>query len=233
MLNSALTYVDLLRGPTGGLTASWDPEITVRVGDYGRVTQGQRNWIFFWRKNGTRFLKEGNIYTDGKAAEHGIPEPIENGGDSEGEAWVTSENATRIDASLFGGTLAQCEVKGAFKFSSGRGAVLAQKNTMITSIEAPAALKRVLEDPSMRGFCIVSEVHSCSAYARWLTTIRGGAIALGLRIEPSGFASVGATATWVKSATSGNFKSHVNKSGERLFYPLYRLVSLSEEGTLT
>ncbi|KAF7334481.1 hypothetical protein MVEN_02277600 [Mycena venus] len=209
MLNSALSYVDLLRGPTGGLTASWDPE------------------------KGTRFLKEGNIYMDGKAAEHGIPEPTENGGDSEGEAWVTSENTTRIDASLFGGTVAQCEVKGAFKFSSGRGAVLALKNTMITSIEAPTALKRVLEDPSMRGFCIVSEVHSCSSYARWLTTSGGDSIALGLRVEPSGVAAVGATATWVKNATSGNFKSHVNKSGERSFYPLYRLVLLSEEGTLT
>ncbi|KAF7334479.1 hypothetical protein MVEN_02277400 [Mycena venus] len=232
MPNSAFTYVKLLLGPTGGLTASWDPEITVEVGDYGRVTQGRRNWIF-WRKNGTRFLKEGNIYADGKAAEHGVPEPTENGADSEGEAWVTSENATRIDASLFGDAFGQCKVKGAVEFSSGRGAVLAMDNMMITSIEAPAALKRVLEDPSMRDFCIVSEVHFCSAYARWLTTIRGGAIALGLCIEASGVASVGATATWVNNATSGNFKSHVNKSGERSFYPLYRLVSLSEEGMLT
>ena len=59
--------------------------------------------MLFWRKKGARFVKEGNIYTDEKAAEYGIPDPVEGGRHSEGEEWVTSENATRVDASLFGG----------------------------------------------------------------------------------------------------------------------------------
>ena len=130
-------------------------------------------------------------------------------------------------------SVAQCETKTTFKFSSGRGAILAMDNAMITIIDPPGSLKRLLEDPTMRGVAIVSEVHSCSSYARLLTTGRGGTIALGLRVEPSGVASVGAAATWVQNATSGNFKSHVNKSGERSFYPLYCLVTLSEEGTST
>ncbi|KAF7334487.1 hypothetical protein MVEN_02278200 [Mycena venus] len=220
MPDSALTYVELLRDPTGGSIANWDPEsdliveMTVRVGDYGLMTQGG-SWVFFWLKKGMRFVKHGNIYKDGKATEYGIPDPVENGGDSEGEAWVTSENATRVDMSLFG--------RERTRFSSGQGAILAMKDTMITSIEAPGALKRVLEDPSMRGFSIVSEVQSSA----------GGAIALGLPVEVSGPASVGATAKWVKNVTSGNFKSQSDKFGKRTFYPLYKLASLSEEGMLT
>jgi hypothetical protein len=126
-------------------------------------------------------------------------------------------------------------MKGAFKFSSGRGAILAMENTMITIIDPPGALKRLLDDPSMRGVVVVSEVHSCSSYARLITANVGSTVALGLRVEPpiSGVASAGATATWVRNVNSGNFKSQVSKTGERSFYPLFRLVSLSEEETST
>jgi hypothetical protein len=126
-------------------------------------------------------------------------------------------------------------MKGAFKFSSGRGAILAMENAMITLVDPPGALKYLLDDPSMRGVVVVSEVHSCSSYARVITAEAGGIVALGLRAEPpiSGIGSVAATATWVRNVASGNFKSQVNKTGERSFYPLFRLVSFSEEETST
>ncbi|KAF8144954.1 hypothetical protein K438DRAFT_2100406 [Mycena galopus ATCC 62051] len=41
------------------------PRITVKVGDYGKITRGPRG-LAFWRKNGT-FVREGNIYTDDKS----------------------------------------------------------------------------------------------------------------------------------------------------------------------
>jgi hypothetical protein len=45
-------------------------------------------------------LKEGNIFVDGKAERYRIPEPIEyDGGSSEGETWVVSQNAKQIDIS--------------------------------------------------------------------------------------------------------------------------------------
>ncbi|KAJ7850730.1 hypothetical protein B0H13DRAFT_2284757 [Mycena leptocephala] len=236
MLNSERAYIDLIFSASGKY-ACWDPEIEIKVGDWGRVTRGKRG-LTFWRKKGT-FLKEGNIFVDGKAKRYRIPEPIEyGGGSSEGETWIVSQNAKQIDIFSAVGVspaVAQCRLQGAFEFSSGRGAVLVMENDMISCIEPQGALRRLLKDPTMRGFVVVSQVHSCSSYARILTAQSGGTIALGLSIEPpvSGTASATANATWVRSVASGNFRSRVNKDGHRKFYPLFRLVSLKEEAIST
>ncbi|KAJ6531066.1 hypothetical protein B0H19DRAFT_1082047 [Mycena capillaripes] len=236
MLNSERAYIDLLFRASRKY-ASWDPEVEVKVGDWGRVTQGKRG-LAFWRKNGT-FLKDGNIFLDGKAKAHGIPDPIEyGGGSSDAETWVVSKNAEQVDVSASVGvspTIAQCKVKGAFKFSRGRGAVLVMENDMISVINPPGALRRLLEDPSMRGFVVVSEVHCCSSYARLLTADGGSTIALGLKVEPpiAGAGSATANATWVRSMASGNFRSQVSKKAHRKFYPLFRLVSLTEKAIST
>ncbi|KAJ7705235.1 hypothetical protein B0H14DRAFT_3645622 [Mycena olivaceomarginata] len=231
MLNSERAYVDLLFRASKKY-ASWDPEVVVRVGDWGRITQGKRSLIF-WRRKGT-FLKEGNIYVDGKAKKHDIPDPLKYD-----ETWVVSQNAEQVDASSSVGgitpAIAQCKVKAAFKFSAGRGAILVMENPTLTCIDPPGALRALLKDTSMRGFVVVSEVHCCSSYARMLTTQEGTTVALGLSVEPpvSGAASASADATWVRNVASGNFRSQVNKKGERKFYPLFRLVSLTEKATST
>ncbi|KAJ7910559.1 hypothetical protein B0H13DRAFT_1520832, partial [Mycena leptocephala] len=230
---SERAYADLMFHATQKY-ASWDPEIIMRVGDWGRITKGSQG-LAFWRKNGT-FVREGNIYSDGLAEEYGIPTPVEFGGGSE---WITSQNAQRVDLSASADgmhpALAKCTIKGTFKFSSGCGAILAMEDTRITIIDPPGALKRLLEDPSMRDVVVVSEVHSCSSYARLITAEAGSTVSLGLRVEPPipGVASASATATWVRDVTSGNFKSGANMEGERSFYPLFRLVSLSERDMST
>ncbi|KAF8130954.1 hypothetical protein K438DRAFT_1999091 [Mycena galopus ATCC 62051] len=236
MLDPERTYVDLIFRATKKYGA-WDPEITVKVGDYGKISRGPRGLVF-WRKNGT-FVREGNIYTDGKAERFEIATPVEYGREAEGQTWITSLNATQVDASLSAGGIpalfAQCNAATAFKFSSGRGAVLAMENAMITIIDPPGALRRLLEDPSMRGMVVVSEVHSCSSYARLLTGNKSGTFALGLQVEPpaAGVASASANGTWVRQGATGNFKSQVDKKGERVFCPLFRLVSRSEEEAST
>lgn len=108
-------------------------------------------------------------------------------------------------------------------------------NDSISVIDPPGALRKLLEDASMRGFVVVSEVHQCSSYARLLTAEAGSTVALGLSVEPpvSGVASASANATWVRNASSGNFRSKVDKKSERRFYPLFRLVSLTEKATST
>ncbi|KAF8130955.1 hypothetical protein K438DRAFT_1999092 [Mycena galopus ATCC 62051] len=181
MRNDEHVYLKLMFGITGKY-ATWDPESEVKAGDYRKFTRGPRGFAF-WRKNGT-FVREGNIYADGKAEKFGVPAAVEYGRDSEGEAWVTSSHATQTDASLSAGGFAQCKAKAAFKFSSGRGAVLAMESPMITTIDPPGALKQLLEDPSMRGMVVVSEVHSCSSYARLLSTNKSGNLTLGLQVEP-------------------------------------------------
>jgi len=77
--------------------ASWDPEVAVAVGDYGRITQGKTG-LAFWKKNRGTFLKDGNIYEDGLAEKYEIPMPEEHGVDStEGISWITSKNAKEVD----------------------------------------------------------------------------------------------------------------------------------------
>jgi hypothetical protein len=73
-------------------------KIAVKAGNYGRITRG-RCGLAFWRENGT-FIREGNIYLDGKAGKYGTAAPVEFGRDSEGQAWMTSLNATQVDASF-------------------------------------------------------------------------------------------------------------------------------------
>jgi hypothetical protein len=108
-------------------------------------------------------------------------------------------------------------------------------NDTISTIDPPGSLRRLLDVGSMRDCVIVSEVHRCSSYARLLTTNKGGTVALGLTVQPpvSEVVSAAADVKWVRSSTTGNFKSRVNKDGTRNYYPLFRLVSLKENATST
>jgi hypothetical protein len=128
---------------------------------------------------------------------------------------------------------AQCKVKAAFKVSSDRGAVLVMDNDVISTIDPPGCLRRLLDEKTMRGCVIVSQTHRCSSYARFLTSKGGQSIAIGLAVEPpvSGVVSVDVNAKWIRSSSAGNFKSKVNKSGHLDYYPLFRLVSLKDKDT--
>ncbi|KDR72754.1 hypothetical protein GALMADRAFT_45227, partial [Galerina marginata CBS 339.88] len=213
---------------------NWDPEISVKVGDYGRITKGSRG-LAFWKKAQGTFVKDGNIYEDDLDKKYDLPQPTEHGADSsEGTTWVTSKNAQEVslDAKAGGETpiLAECSVKASFKFTSGRGAVLAMDNDTITTIDSPGKLRRLLAESSLKGSVIVSEVHKCSSYARFLATKGSATVAMGLAMEPpvANVAEAKVDAKWVHTSSAGNFKSKVNKSGTRTYYPLFRLVSLTE-----
>ncbi|KZP30253.1 hypothetical protein FIBSPDRAFT_726090 [Athelia psychrophila] len=229
-------YVDLLFRASKKY-ASWDPEIPVVVGDWGRITSGRTGWAFWRRSRGT-FLKEGNIFDDGKAAEHAINVPKEYGADStEGVTWIVSENVTECDISAAAGgqtpALAQCTVSAGFKTSSGRGAILAMENDTVTSIDPPGSLRRLLDEKSMQGCVVVSQVHRCSKFARLLTAKDSHSVALGLSVEPpvSGVVDAKLDAKWVRSSSTGNFKSKVGKDGKRDYYPLFKLVSMTDQST--
>jgi len=239
MLDNERLYVDLLFRASGKKYASWDPEVPVEVGDWGRITKGDPGWAF-WRKRRGIFIKEGNIYKDGKAEEYDIPAPEEHGADAlKGVTWITSDNTRECSIEVAAGSqtpaFVQCGVKEGFSFTSGYGALLAMDNDTITAVNPAGCLRRLLEDKKMHGLVVVSEAHRCHSYARFLTAKNGGKIAVGLDAQPpiSNVASASVDASWIRSASTGNFKSKVNKSGNRDFYPLFRLVSLEEEATST
>jgi len=95
--NSERKYIELIHKASQKY-ASWDPEIPVRCGDYGRITMGRPKWRFWEGKKGI-FITEGNIYDEGYAKELGIPEPQEHAAeeDNEGVTWVASANLQQIE----------------------------------------------------------------------------------------------------------------------------------------
>ena len=124
--------------------------------------------------------------------------------------------------------LVSCRAKAAFKFVSGRGAIIAMNNDTIYTIDSPGKLRRLLDEEKVKGLVIVSEVHRCSSYARFLATEDGATVALGLSVEDPIGNSAAVDAKWVRNSSAGNFKARVNATGKRDFYPLFRLVSLTE-----
>lgn len=107
-------------------------------------------------------------------------------------------------------------------------------NDTISTIDPPGSLRRLLDDPTMQGHVIVSEVHRCHSYARLLTVHSDANVAIGLRVDSAtSLAGTQTNAKWVRSSTSGNFKSKVNKTGSRDFYPLFRLVSIEKTNVTT
>ncbi|VDB89365.1 unnamed protein product [Peniophora sp. CBMAI 1063] len=231
------TYTELLFHSSRKY-ASWDPEVPVRVGDWGVITRGTRSpWYAFWaygRRQGI-FLKHGNIYEDGRAADFAIPPPKthEHQG-STGISWVVSQNAVKVgttgDASAQTPSSINCRAQASFKFSAGRGAVLCMDGDTITTIDPPGALRPLLDDTSLpEGVVVVSEVHATSSYARYLGTSAERQVSIGLRATAPALPDVGGAdvgAEWLISSTAGNFKSKINPDGARTYYPLFRLVAL-------
>lgn len=123
--------------------------------------------------------------------------------------------------------MAQCTAKATYTITSGQGAVLAMENDTITTIDPPGRLCRFLDSLELQGCLVVSEVHRCSSYARYLsfTANRAVSIGIGARDAITSMASADASVTWRCTTKVGNFKSNAGKQGRRDFYPLFRLVS--------
>ncbi|TFK18906.1 hypothetical protein FA15DRAFT_557977, partial [Coprinopsis marcescibilis] len=236
--------------------ASWDPEIPVEVGDYGIITSGakKRHWKSGWRKKRAKekgvFMKEGNVFKEGVAQRLGVPDPVEFSGKqgTEGVTWITSKTAKEVDLAASGvaqtPAFVNCQVKAAFQFGNKAGAVLVMRDDTIATIQPPAKLRFLYDEPSLRGKVIVSEVHKCSSYARFVGGSKTSTVALGLSVTspiPEGVGDLtgigdvqaGVEGKWVKSSAMGNFKTRTRKDGKRVFSPLFRLVALDERGFAT
>ncbi|GBE86834.1 hypothetical protein SCP_1000760 [Sparassis crispa] len=209
---------------------NWDPETIVQAGDWGRIIAGSSGWLP-WADRGGIFVKEGNIYQDGLAERYDIPKPTEYGAEASNVVtWFVSQNAKVLDVSRDAAGqepgLADCRVTAGYRFPSSGGAVLAMQNDTILAIDPPGRLRELLEDDTMRDCVVVSEVHRCSSYARYLSSPRTKKIVIGLS-EQSAKTTGDAEVQWVHSTTTGEFKADVSK--DRDFCPLFKLVSLKED----
>lgn len=123
--------------------------------------------------------------------------------------------------------LAECSVKAGFQFTPEGGAVLLMVNDSVSMINPASSLRQLLEVKALRDHVVVSEVHRCASYARYLASPRTKDVVIGLNLPSSGSPS-GTTLEWVRSTQTGNFKAKADDSGQRNYYPLYKLVSVRE-----
>ncbi|KAI6114155.1 hypothetical protein F5141DRAFT_1062655 [Pisolithus sp. B1] len=204
--------------------ANWDPENHLEVGDWGRLTTGRPRWAF-WRPKRCVFVKEGNIYKDKIAEKYGIPSPRLLGEENpNGLTWVTSLNARDMDIPTNMGKqtpeLADCSVKVGFQFVSGR-----------RDGSSSHDLSRLLGEEALRDCAVVSETHRCASYACYLTSSRTKDIVIGLSSQASeNSSSTEVYPKWVRTNRTGYFKGKADNSGERKYYPLYKLVSVRSDG---
>ncbi|KAF9236499.1 hypothetical protein BU15DRAFT_76940 [Melanogaster broomeanus] len=209
--------------------------VTVEVGDWGKLTTGRPRWAF-WRPKRCIFVKEGNIYQDKTAETYGIPQPRVMGEEGfDGLTWFKSHNTQDMDiatsAESQSPALAECAVKAGFQFSSSGGAVLVMANDCLTTIHPASSLRRLLEVDGLRGRVLVSEVHRCASYARYMAPPRTKSVVIGLTAQPPpGDPSPEANFKWILSTNKGSLKCKADSSGERKYCPLYGLVSLTEAG---
>jgi hypothetical protein len=105
-------------------------------------------------------------------------------------------------------------------------------NDTIYTIDTPGKFRRLLEEEKVKDRVLVSQVHRCSSYARFLTTEDGATVALGVSVADPVSNSAAVDAKWVRNSGVGNFKTKVNSTGERKFYPLFKLVTLSKSPTI-
>ena len=103
MPNSERLFVDLVFRASKKYP-SWDPEIPVAVGDYGRISEGRRRGWKFWQRSRGTFIKDGNIYEEKIAENYDIPQPKEHGtSSSEGVTWITSKNVKEVGLDIDAG----------------------------------------------------------------------------------------------------------------------------------
>lgn len=236
LMSNERRYVDLLFRASKKF-ASWDPEKHLEVGDWGRLATGHPFWAF-WRPERCVFVKEGNIYQDKIAEKYGIPLPKVLGEENPNElTWVTSLNVRDMDVSTSMGKqtpeLAECSVKVGFQFVSGGGeaAVLIMVNDSVTTIDPATSLRQLLGEEALRDRVVVSEAHRCASYASYLASSKTKDVVIGLSSKASeGSSSTQPYPRWVRTNKTGYFKGKADNSGERKYYPLYKLVSVKAAG---
>ncbi|KAI6005351.1 hypothetical protein EDC04DRAFT_2784049 [Pisolithus marmoratus] len=235
-MSSERRYVDLLFHASRKF-ANWDPEKHLEVGDWGRLTTGRSVWAF-WRPKRCVFVKEGNIYKDKIADKYGVPLPKVLGEENpSGLTWVTSSNVQDMDIPTSMGQqtpeLAECSVKVGFQFVSGGGeaAVLLMVNDSVTTIDPATRLSQLLGEEALRDRVIVSETHRCASYACYLASSKTKDVVIGMSSQASeNPSSTQAYPKWVRTNKTGYFKGKADNSGERKYYPLYKLVSVRAAG---
>lgn len=210
----ARRYVDLMM-MIASKWANWEPTSTIQCGDYGDIDI----------ETGY-FIKEGNLYEAPEIADLTSQYPPTLKG-AEKDYKYTSVNAKEAkvkpgikwdddttEGSLF------C---GRWQFSQARGAVLMMYQSQITKV--PSELLDTLKESGWAiGKHIVEHVHTCPAYAIYISDMSKETVSIALRSDRP--ESAGPTGlSWVTSGATGLFRGEISADKNK-YVPLYQLTEI-------
>ncbi|KZT09983.1 uncharacterized protein LAESUDRAFT_722126 [Laetiporus sulphureus 93-53] len=210
--NAEQTYVALMYRASS-YYATWDPIRPITLGDYGYI------------RNNYSFEKEGNIFNDRLAEEFDIS--IVDGGE-DSERWIVSV-ATKEQTLSVNIGVPKATIKKSFSITRSCGAILAMLRPRHQSLTGP--LRDLIYSTAFTDErVLVSEVYSCSSYARLLVPRQKGSVEISLDITESQAHILHGTVEgkWRTSAESGDFKFlHEREQADYKARPLVRLLGRS------
>lgn len=213
-------YIDLILSACGKW-ANWDPAIPIAaVGDFGTID----------KKTG-RFEKKGNILNDERFRNITKGSSVVKPKGTEDPMLVTSKNARKAeliaDAS-FDAQVTKVLFRGSWSFQDETGAVLILHRPFQTSLSPDIDIDALVGHELLRGMCIVRDLITCQAYAKYLSSSGGGSLSLSLGVTGALPAGGGGKATWGKSSVSGVFVAGQPGEDEGEAYPFTPLFTLKK-----
>ncbi|OCB87723.1 hypothetical protein A7U60_g5250 [Sanghuangporus baumii] len=189
--------------------ANWDPTIPVEPGDYSRID-----------RETDQFQKEGNIFRETEIADIVSKYSLITGPrvDDYIIQSLNVKGALETAGPTFGGQ---------WQFGSKRAALLLLYGSRITRL--PEELFEELKETKWgHGKHIVSHIHSCPAYALYLSDRDNETVMINLHADvPLGPApDVGINAIWTASGVSGTFQRACADGS--VFVPLYQVKELKK-----
>ncbi|KAJ3724157.1 hypothetical protein DFJ43DRAFT_1158007 [Lentinula guzmanii] len=224
---SSRKFIDLIFAASSKW-ANWDPPKQIHVGDYGTID----------KKTG-EFEKEGNIYEDVTTAEIATAHPPQTAAKDK-TFEISSNHVRRTEFSLEPTAsipgIAEASIKGEWRFSSKRGALLVMNQPRSTYIPPKALLKKLVDVPELKDKYLATETFSCPAYSLYLSSGEDEAVRLALLATvplPTAVPlSVGGSiqSSWWNQNTSGLFRCA--SDNEYSYTPLYTLKRIRKPGLL-
>ncbi|THH28677.1 hypothetical protein EUX98_g5524 [Antrodiella citrinella] len=207
--------------------ANWEPSKHLEVGDFGTIDQ-----------DSGLFEREGNIYSYSETKDAASKFPVQLG-DPEDEFIAKSMNSKRINlaAGVHADLLpaASAEFTGRWQFDSTRGALLVLVKPRLASI--PNEFFRPEDIPKyqcLRGKHIITEVHTCPAFALCYSTMKGETVDLTLRatVPAAAGVSVGPHASFKWEATPVSGLSRFGSEPGAAYYPLLTVKEIRQPGNV-
>jgi len=220
--NASRKYSDLIFAAEAKW-ATWDPTITINVGDYGTID----------KKTGY-FEKEGNIYSHPNIVEMAAKHPPVEA-TKENYMMIQSEDVKGLDFSIGPQAnvpgLAEASIKGRWDFGSERGALLVIVNPRISYIHSKVLLADLSTMDLFSGGhkSLVTEVVSCPAYCSYLSNKSNGVVDLALLgtvpipVAPGVSAGGKGEISWWRQNATGRFKEAIEPNGLYKYTPLYNV----------